>query len=659
MRFCAVFLILLAIAGFGCRERSVSSVQPPVTPLPDVSLEVPIDPYVVLDQMVVAYKTAISYSDRATVQVVGKMSQPDIEPTPWNCIVAFLRPNKLRLEVNEGIFVSDGEDCYAQIRPLPDQVLHFPTPANWNLETLFQDVHLDSAMTLGFPPSVLRFPPQLVLLFANDPLHTFVPRDAKTEWIAGRQIGEIPCDVIQISYSDGNRILWISRENHALLRMDYQPVGLPVPEGYDSIEVIRIEMTGAEFDCNFGSETFQMLQPQEAVQVAEFHSDVPGLPTSEEHRRRLQLMVENDSYRLSDPHGGTATVPEHSLPPNTLPRTFTLTPVWSIPLVGVNTITRHSRLWLEGVVTPQLLIPYEGNLAAILDLQGNVLQRTRTAPKGLENSVIMHIRSNALFGERRFGVITSDGKFFLYDGSFEPITLQDTESTNSQTEIIRDFHFSILLPTDEGEPLLLLGVQRESVQEDVAVQSVVRAVDFQGTTRWEYPVEGILNQVSSTIVDDQVRLLVSCTAAHDSILILSPDRTALEPVSIRIGRHVLWFQYWNQTFLTLLENPDTGDVRFAGLDRYGNSQWSRLLPPGEYEVPPVFVLSEEKWLVPAPNGEIWVFDRIGNVIDKFSLSVIPTGLLCLEADGETLLIVADSETVSAWKMGKAATPENE
>jgi hypothetical protein len=108
----------------------------------------------------------------------------------------------------------------------------------------------------------------------------------------------------------------------------------------------------------------------------------------------------------------------------------------------------------------------------------------------------------------------------------------------------------------------------------------------------------------------------------------------------------------DSTIYTLLENMDTGDIRFVGFDRRGKSLWSRLLPAGEYEVDPVYVPNEKKWLVPTPVGDIYVFDLIGNMVDTFSLNIIPTGLLCAEVNGETLLIVADGETVSAWKFGK-------
>jgi hypothetical protein len=641
MRFVLFVVVFVLIVFAGCRERSVLPPEKESTPsfIAPNGATMP-DPHPILDRMVAAYQSALSYSDKATLQIIGKMSLPGTEPAPWNCVVALQKPNRLRLEVCEGIFVSDGEDCFAQIRMLPNQVLHFSAPENWTLETLFQDVHLDSAMELaGLPLSVLRFPPQLVLLFANNPLNTFCPKGAKIEWLAQEQIGQIPCDVIQISHSDGNRILWISQEDSALLRLDYQPVGLPVPEGFESIEAIRIEMTDAQFGSGFGHETFQMYQPQDAVKVARFQSDTPGLPTPEEHHRRLKLMTDSDTYRLIDQHIAPS---DHSPPPKVVPRTFALSKVWSLPLDGVGTMAL-----LPGE-TPQLLVPCEGNRVARVNLQGKVLDNI--LPKGLEDSIIMNVRCNSLSEKRRIGMITLDGKFHLFDESFNPIVASDLETDKNKTEIIRDFYF---VPYG-GEELLLLAIQQDSEQENAAKNCIVRAVDLQGTKMWErfFKGVGIPSRISSAVMVNQFCVLVACTTTQDSIVVLPLDEESEFSVAVPFGRQVAWFHVSGSTIYSLWIYTETGDVRFVGLDEQGKPKWSRLLPAGEYEVEPVYVESEQKWFVPSPNGDISVFDQIGNLIETFSLAIIPTGLVSVELGGATLLIVADGETVSAWRIGK-------
>ena len=590
------------------------------------------EPSVLLAQMVIAYQTAVSYSDRATVRIIGKMSQPDTEPASWNCAVAFQKPNRLRLEIDEGIFVSDGKDIYAQIRQRPDLVLRRPAPERWTLEMLFQDVPLDNAMELGLPHSVLRFPPQLVLLFANHPLNTFCPKGASVEWLEQQQIAHVPCDVIQISHSDGNRILWISQEDHALLRLDYQPVGLPVPEGFDSIEVIRIEMTDAGFHWDYAGEALQTLQRKNVTYVTEFPFDTPGLLSPEEHRHRLKLMAESDTYRLIDQHIETIATREQP-PPKVAPKTFSLSPIWTLPLDGVDTMAL-----LSGVPT-KLLIPCEGNLAATLDLLGNDLKKNPL--EGLENSIVVDVQVSPSEDNRQIGILTLDFKLTLFDESFKPLPALTEQK-------IRCFRF---IPHLEW---LLLGIQENSAQDDATTTSVIRAVDGQGVTRWEYAFEGMLNHIVPATRDGQPLILVSrTTSQQDSILMLSTEGTVLDSVDFSFGRHVLWFQVFNSMIYTLVEHAETGDVRFVGFDWQGREQWSRLLSSGEYETDPVYVPTKKKWFVPLPNGEILVFDLLGNLTDTFSLSIVPTKLFCVEtahSETGTLLIAADGETVSAWKI---------
>jgi len=635
MRLTCVFLgLLIGIGLAGCRERSEPVRENPSSEgVPTVAIppSTP-DPLLLLAQMVTAYQAASSYSDRATVQIIGKMSQPDTEPAPGNCIVAFQQPNRLRLEIHEGIFVSDGEDSYAQIRPLPDQVYHRPSPAYWTLESLFQDVHLDNAMELGFPHSVLRFPPQLVLLFANDPLLTFCPKGATVAWVEQQQMGQVSCDIVQISHSDGNRLLWISRENSLLLRWEYQPVGLPVPEGFDSIEAIRIEMTDALFDGYFNPATFQMLQPQEAIQVAEFQSDMPGLPTTAEHRRRLNLMANSDTYRLIDQHIESVIPTDQPPPPKVAPKTFSLSQVWVLPLVGVDTMA------LLPSTPPQLFISCEGNEVATVGLQGDNLKKHPL--EGLEDSIIIDLQISPSPEKRRVGILTLDSKFYLFDESFVPLT---ASPPTEQPEEIQSFQFIQY----QGEELLLRGIQQYS--EDA--ESVIRAIDGRATVRWEYSFGGMLNHMGSATKDGQPCLLIFRTISQqDSILVLSPEGTVLDSVEMAFGRNILWFHVLGSTIYTLLEYADTGDVRFVGFNWQGKGLWSRLLSPGDYEAHPVYLPTEEKWLVPLPNGEMMVFDLQGNWLETFSLNVVPTELFCVESDGETLLIVADGETVSAWKV---------
>ena len=72
-------------------------------------------------------------------------------------------------------------------------------------------------------------------------------------------------------------------------------------------------------------------------------------------------------------------------------------------------------------------------------------------------------------------------------------------------------------------------------------------------------------------------MLISCSAEHDSVLVLSPEGAALKPIDMPLSWHILWFEIVGSTMFTLLENTDTGDVRFVGFDRTGKSEISQAL----------------------------------------------------------------------------------
>ncbi|MDR1290908.1 MAG: redoxin domain-containing protein [Planctomycetaceae bacterium] len=256
----------------------------------------------ILNQMVTAYRIAKSYADHGRGMIVGKMVQPDAEPVTWSCTVAFKKTGRLRIESYEGKLVSNGDDCYAQIRALPEQVLRFPTPERFSLDKLFSDVELDQAMNIVFPSSVLRFPPQLILLFADDPLKTFLPEGAKTELLESQSVGNVPCDVVKIKHDHGDRVLWISRRNRALLRFDYMVEGLLVDSAFESVRTIRIDMSDAQFDLPVSDDAFMMLQPSNAKQLAEFQpveTEILGKKLTDLESRKFEEML-FDADKLPD-----------------------------------------------------------------------------------------------------------------------------------------------------------------------------------------------------------------------------------------------------------------------------------------------------------------------------------------------------------------------
>ncbi|MDR0391005.1 MAG: TlpA family protein disulfide reductase [Planctomycetaceae bacterium] len=281
----------------------------------------------ILNRMVAVYRSARSYADHGRGMIVGKMVQPNVAPVTWTCTVAFKKDGKLRIECNEGKLVSNGTDCYAQIRSLPEQVLRFPTPHPFTFDKLFSDVELDQSMNIVFPSGIIRFPPQLILLFSPDPLKTFIPDGAKMELLESQSIGNVPCDLIKIKHDRGDRVLWISRRNSALLRFDYMVEGLLVAAEFESVRTIRIDMSDAQFDLPVAEEAFLMLQPANAKQVSEFKPvelEILGKKlTDPESLIFEELIFDIDNSSDNPPNKTTDNLPETTKnnTTNNLPKT--------------------------------------------------------------------------------------------------------------------------------------------------------------------------------------------------------------------------------------------------------------------------------------------------------------------------------------------------
>jgi hypothetical protein len=647
------------------KDSGVANQPPnPLKPLTDQT------PRQLLEKTVTAYKSAFSYSDHGEVRIIGKMTNPDTEPAPWFCTVAFQSPNKLRLEINEGKLVSDGEDCFAQIRPLPNQVLRFPPPKHWLLEVLFQEMFLDQAMDVGLPDTILRFPPQLILLFAESPLKTLLPEGSESEFLDPQWIGEIPCDVIRVIHSAGNRLLWISRTNHALLRFDYYVEGLPVPQGFESIQLIRIDLSDAQFDYEIAPEAFQMQQPQDAQLVSEFQPNEivstaekkPKNPLAvlaqmrEEHRKELRLMSEKDYYATVSPESETLTKKSSQPDPPKSPTTFTLKELWKQPLSGVGNITVMPSE--SGV---RLLVPCEGNFLAMFDLSGKSLQKLK--PEGLHNDELLTlIRTGTDKATKRYIGISSVGgsAVHVFDDFLKPVFLYSPNTVEGVKLGITDFRFIDF--SGNGLPAIIVGV----IALDNGKDSV-RTIDWQGKEIWKEDSISSPFQVDSFLFGNKRKILCleEVKEKQSSLSVYDLQGKRLNMPELEKGRQILGFNVADvngngQSVIGVLHagNGETEkNVRFSICAPNGNFLWSQPLPNGEYHKSIEQIIigdlvgdTVKEWIIPSPSGTVFVFDHNnGNALDSFSFGKFLTGLAVVsDKANKRVLIITDNESVTAF-----------
>ncbi len=683
-------------------------------------LERPTDltPRQLLKKTVTAYKAAFSYSDHGQVSIVAKMLDPDVRPEPWPCTVAFQRgiahngnrtATKLRLEVGDGKLVSDGVDVFAQIQPMPEQVLRFAAPESLTIESLFQDIYLDQSMELGIPETILRFPPQLVLLLAHDPLKTLLPEKAQAELREPQWIGDIPCDLVRVTDEAGSRLLWISRENHALMRFEYFVEGQPVPEGVDSLRLVRIDMPDARLNWEITEEAFQMQQPMEARQVAEFlPSDLLAVnstdrPSEEEkkrfltqldshrkeHRAMLQAMTERDVFALP------AHVLENDTAPKPVsakaPKSFTLTPAWNHKLTGAAQVAvlRNMTAGTQEDATvkhpPVLLVPYEGNLLAVINFDGKILKQAK--PDGLLNDELVTIVRQGFgpAGRPRVGLSSLSGKaVHVYDcaldhtlklvTSYLPGVLEkDSTASNRPRQLIADFCFANMQGGDSEE--LLAGVV--SIDETNTNGDSFRAVDLEADTHgkeiWRDDSVSSPIQVDSCHVKGrQVLLGLSDAEQGTGNELVIYDTEGRRKGTVRVGdnRRIFCFGVDKDTgrLCVISCDADQRDLRLERIEPGEtegsvNVLWSRPIlgdsTRGENDRQSADQLvcgdligdERKEWIVAASDGTIHVLGDDGTPLDSFAFGKVVADLAVVGDGVKRLLIVADAEGVSAWNVG--------
>ncbi len=231
----------------------------------------------VLDAMVKAYKEASAYEDRGYLEIRYQLGTTPLgERADFR--VALARPDKIRVQVYQGVIVSDGQKQWGAILNVPDQVLQTDAPAEVKIESLYPSHVLADAMALGPTRTFSWVPLQLVLLLADDPLKTLLLGAEPPQLIEPGKIDEHDCDRVQIRRQDGIAVFWIDRQTHALRRFEFPTVALRMlisqreripPEQIQGLGLV-LELPGAEFGGEIDPKAFEFQAPPEVTRVEEF-----------------------------------------------------------------------------------------------------------------------------------------------------------------------------------------------------------------------------------------------------------------------------------------------------------------------------------------------------------------------------------------------------
>lgn len=203
----------------------------------------------VLDGMVAAYKKATSYADKGTVRVRASQGTEKIDKS-FDYSLVMVRPNKVRLQVFQGAMVCDGQRLEAFINDLPDQIARRPAPPTIDIQTLFADRSLGSAISQGPTEGFSLVPVPFLLMAAEDPLKTILYRAAQPVLLEPAKIGDRDCYRVQLVRPDGVAILWIDPQSFVLRRMEFPVEELARSAGEQKPESLSVTAEFADVALN-------------------------------------------------------------------------------------------------------------------------------------------------------------------------------------------------------------------------------------------------------------------------------------------------------------------------------------------------------------------------------------------------------------------------
>lgn len=228
-----------------------------------------------LRRMASAYKRARSYADRGRLHLVAQRTPEPIDQT-FDFSVAFVRPNKLRMEVDRVRVVCDGEKFYASIPELPGQVVVRRAPDELTGQWIYADQCLGRALVAG---TFGWSPVQLAFLLENDPVGRLLENARRTVLDEPAEISGRDCFRVRIQRREGDFVVWIDQQSFLLRRInyptDYLRESLAGGGTVGSVSLVA-EFAGAQLDTAVDPVAFKFEIPRGTERFEWFRPPQPG-----------------------------------------------------------------------------------------------------------------------------------------------------------------------------------------------------------------------------------------------------------------------------------------------------------------------------------------------------------------------------------------------
>jgi hypothetical protein len=262
----------------------------------------------VLEAMAAAYRTAKTYQDNGTVRLTAQSGSKKLDEK-HDFSVAFVRPNKIHLDVYGVRIRCDGHDYHAFIGDMPGQIVEKDAPAKLDIKNLYGDPILVRTIALGGPAAS---PPQPLLLLENKALD-FILAGAETPVLS--EPGEIEgrkCFRVQIPRPEGGVTFWIDQKNLVLRRIMLSTEALRPSlaqklGGEVESSSLVADFTGAALDEKVSPVAFQFEMPRgEDVRVEKYF--IPAHPGQLAGKKTPAFKFTDDAGRTVTPESLTGKI---------------------------------------------------------------------------------------------------------------------------------------------------------------------------------------------------------------------------------------------------------------------------------------------------------------------------------------------------------------
>lgn len=631
-----------------------------------------------------AYANAKFYEDRGYVlwEYLREGEEPQIVRKRRPLELSFAKPNYVRMRFGGASLLSDGKTFRAAIDDprYADQLLERPAPlVVASIREFYPDAIFAAAAETSLPDDFSWTSPQLVLLFAKDPLRTLLPRGATAKLLepAYLQYGSdekdaVYCDRVSVDV-DGERVYWFNRATRALARVELPTARLRVQEPDATVLSLRIEFPGQILAQN----------PPDSTARYEFPPVEPGAESLERFRwappgglddatlaarrrafyaaeRRFEERVANsldvDVYaaELRDPRSP-------AIPRRASPNVMRLREVWSVD--SLNAPGRPLAISPEekGDRDSILLVPCEGNAVAAMNYQGRVFSKTSPGAAVGEPISLLREGKNEV-GRRRYLAFDPDSaKIHRLDEDFNDLGTILCDPGGSRKVADALWIPGDALPTNSAG---IVATLVDSSTRGAARRDVVRLFDAQ-TREIVWEIDSIVDP-KRIVFEPKTRALWVLDAGASEpggvARIDARDGSRLEAPKLR-PRETAWdlaiprrAPNAGAEASALVYDFDQNASYLVGFNAQGEELWRAVLAdhigPGDATIVSGDINGDglDEWLVVSENGKISFFDPMGALVDEYAHGSRLVGATVARWFGVSFLIIVDKRRATAMRV---------